>query len=255
MFTRKTLQALFITGTLGAGLFAQSSTALAAPLKTAPAVIANVTVDLQPEGVAVNPNTSLIYSTGRTHNTVTVVDGKTNQVTGNILLGGQPHALAVLTALNRVYATSISSTGFGSLAVIDASTNSVMTYLPIGFEASPAAVAVNQNTGRVYVTAPGLKTVAVIDGLSNSIVDMIHGFLEPADIAVNSTTNRVYVTNLDYDTLSVIDGASDNFAGNAIKVGNGIAAAVAVNPATNRIYVGTNGAVAVVDGNSNSLVA
>lgn len=254
MFTSKILQSLAITGSLGAALLAQPALTHAAPLSSAPAVVADVTVDLQPEGVAANPNTGLIYTTGRQHNTVTVVDGKTDQVAGNILLGGQPHAVAVLPALNRIFATSISSTGFGSVAVIDGASKSVMTYLPVGFEASPASVAVNSNTGRVYVTSPGLKTLTVIDGLANAVVDTIHGLPDPADVAVNPATNRVYVTNLGYDTLSTIDGATDNFVGNAIKTGNTIAVAVAVNPTTNRVYVGGNGGVAVVDGNTNSLI-
>jgi YVTN family beta-propeller protein len=254
MFTRKTLQTLVITGALGAGLLAQPAPTEAAPLPTAPAVVANVTVDLQPQGVAVNPNTGLVYSAGAGHNTITVLDEKTNQIKANVLLGGEPHAVAVLPALNRVFATSYSSSGFGSVAVIDGASNSVMTYLPIGQLAVLGGIAVNPSTGRVYVAVPGFQKVTVIDGLANAIVDEIHGIPEPTFVAVNPTTNRVYVSNMFQDTLTTIDGNSDNFAGTALKLSNGAGLGVAVNANTNRVFVGGNGAVAVVDGDNNSLI-
>jgi len=156
--------------------------------------------------------------------------------------------------LNRVFVAHISSTGFGSLAVIDGSNNTVMTYIPLGQETSPAGVAVNQNTGRVYVAVPGNKSVAVIDGLSNSLADTINGIPEPVGVAVNTMTNRVYVAGLDSDTVTVIDGGSDTILA-GVNVGGGSAGSVAVNPNTNRIYVGTNGAVAVLDGNTNTVLA
>ncbi|HVA22795.1 MAG TPA: YncE family protein [Chloroflexota bacterium] len=251
MFTTTTFKGAVAGGALAAALLAQSTAALAAPLS--PAVIATVTVDLHPRGVAVNPNTNHVY-TANDHNTVTVVDGATNQVTGNILLGGQPGGIGVLNALNRVFVASISSTGFGSLAVIDGGNNSVMTYIPIGFETSPAGVAVNQNTGRVYVAVPGNNSVAVIDGLSNSLVDTVNGIVEPVGMAVNLMTNRVYVASLDHKVVTVIDGASDHIL-TGIDIGVTSVGSVAVNPDTNRVYAGTNGAVVVIDGNTDALMA
>jgi YVTN family beta-propeller protein len=263
----KTLTVLAMAGALGVSL-AYHTAAQAAPITSAPrnpsqaaikvstlpAVLDTVVVDLFPEGLAVNPATNRIYTANRTHNTVTVVDGGSDNVLANLLLGGQPHAIAVLSPLNRVYATSISSSGFGSLAVIDGSSNTVLTYVPLGAMTTPFSVAVDPNKGRVYVGEAGAAAVAVIDALTNTVDAVISGIQSPVGLALDPQTGYLYAANGGHQTVTAIDTSRNAIVGSPIFIGAN-AHAVAVNPVTQRVYVPTNvNTVAVIDGKVNSLV-
>ncbi len=81
-------------------------------------------------------------------------------------------------------------------------------------------------------------------------------------VGVNATTNRIYVNNSGSNNISVIDGATNTEIDTDGNPGNGITripvgsgpAGLAVNPATNRIYVSnqmTNN-VSVIDGATNT---
>jgi len=81
-------------------------------------------------------------------------------------------------------------------------------------------------------------------------------------VAVNPVTNRIYVGNENEGTLSVINGATNteididgNPANGMTRIALGsVPTAVAVNPATNRVFVSNfgSGTVSVVDGATNT---
>ena len=142
---------------------------------------------------------------------------------------------------------------------------------------NPYAVAVDQATDTVYATnlqnsdgQPG-DTVSVIDGSTcNASVDSgckhtpatVKVGSGPFGIAVDEATNTIYVANSATDTLSVIDGAICNAASTAgcdqttvqVPLANHKrygSAAVAVNQATNTVYVlneGKPSTVSVLNG-------
>jgi len=122
---------------------------------------------------------------------------------------------------------------------------------------SPAAVAVNQATNKIYVTNSASKSVTVIDGGTNSTTTVPVG-LTPIAVAVNSVTNKIYVANRGNalmnirGSVTVIDGATNSTA-TVTDPNATFPSAVAVNPLTNRIYV-TNSShnVTVIDGDTNS---
>ena len=74
----------------------------------------------------------------------------------------------------------------------------------------------------------------------------------PYAIAINQITNRTYVTH--GTSVTVIDGATNTAS--TIAVG-GALRGLAVNPATNRIYVvnNTGNSVAVIDGANNTVIS
>ena len=77
------------------------------------------------------------------------------------------------------------------------------------------------------------------------------------DIAVNSVTNKIYVANFQVSppTITVIDGATNavtNITVPAQLVNNGTGSLMAVNTATNKIYLGSN-PTAVIDGATNTV--
>ena len=254
-----------------------------------PTVIATMTVGTKPTGVAVNPNTNLIYVSNFISNSLSVIDGATNTVVSTIPVNSGPHGVAVNPLTNRIYVGIY----YGSVSVIDGDTNTVIDSIPAGTSAGisvnpltnriyvtdhagtriavidgntntvidwvedvgnlPCGIAINQVTNRIYVANYGSNDVAVIDGNTNELITNVPVGNTAVGVGVNPNTNRVYASNLYSDNLSVIDGAT-NVVVDTIAVGhepNG----VNVNPNTNRIYVSNRDSVSVIDGNTNAVVA
>src|SRR5712692_9294435 len=82
----------------------------------------------------------------------------------------------------------------GWIAVIDGSTNSVVSQIPQTNDGwgYPLGIAANPNTNKIY--ADGGLGVEVIDGALNSIVAIIPVTCS-GDVAVNPNTNEVYVSD------------------------------------------------------------
>jgi YVTN family beta-propeller protein len=128
----------------------------------------------------------------------------------------------------------------------------------------PIGVAVNELTHTVYAANGGSDTVAVINAATCNAVDqsgcaskpqLIKVGGEPEFLALDQVTDTIYVANTSSGTVSVIDGATCNASVTSgcgkvaatARVGAG-AFPIAVDAATNTIYVGVNNAVAVIDG-------
>jgi YVTN family beta-propeller protein len=209
--------------------------------------------------LAVNSVTNKIYAPSA------VIDGATDAVTH--FPGGIGGRVAVNPVTNKIYVAS----GSGIINVIDGSTNSITTVTdPNAFSLSAAAIAVNPVTNKIYVannlygssTNPGNLTV--IDGGSNSTTTVTDpNAMWPFSVAVNSATNKVYVANLgegtNHGNVTVIDGATNSIATvtdpNAVlRTLVGREFAVAVNSATNKIYVANadSNNVTVIDGATNA---
>jgi DNA-binding beta-propeller fold protein YncE len=126
---------------------------------------------------------------------------------------------------------------FGSTLAIDPSTNLVYAPMGIGFDAS----------------------VAVVDGIPGSPtffftirrIDLPNDSF-PWRIAVNPDTKRAYVLDNTLARLTVLDIANNTFLEHIPLSGPGFD--VAVNSATNRIYISQpSGHVAVVNSNTNTV--
>jgi YVTN family beta-propeller protein len=164
-----------------------------------------------------------------------------------------PAGVGVDPATNRVY---VANQGSGTLTVIDANTNTVLTTISgFGGVNEAVGVAVNPNTNRVYVAGYFSNNVTVIDGSTNNILARIPVGTTPINVAVNPTTKLAYVSNLGANSVSVINMTSNTVLATIPSVGtspNGIA----VNTSTNRVYVANGGSnnVTVINGSTNSIL-
>ena len=186
-------------------------------------------------------------------------------------VGNQPDGVAVNPSTNGVYVVNEEG---GSVSVIDGTPGSptehrVIRTVFVG--SKPHSVAVNPTTNRIYVTRYFDQQVTVIDGSANNVIGSVDVNGNPAGIAVNPSTNLVYVASIAdrsaFAGVSVIDGRTGSPTENAVIAqvplgpqsppsGAG-PSVVAVNPATNGVYVASNrpDTVFVIDGFDNSLVA
>jgi YVTN family beta-propeller protein len=104
-----------------------------------------------------------------------------------------------------------------NVSVIDTSTNTVVTTVPVGIR--PFGVAVNPAGTRAYVVNTDSSNVSVIDTSTDTVVATVPVGIRPFGVAVNHAGTRVYVTNGNSDNVSGID-TSTNTVVTTVPVGN-----------------------------------
>ena len=195
----------------------------------------DVSAGSSPAAVAVNPVTNKIYVANSYSNSssITVIDGATN-ATSTINTGQDPVAVAVNSVTNKIYVLNYYS---GNMTVIDGATNGTSA---VDTGVAPFAVAVNPATNKIYVANRGdyPSTVTVVDGFTNSTTTVIVGgdlCCDSGSLVVDSVANKIYVVNSNKTTATVIDGGTNSTS--SIDTGNNLPFNVAVDLATNKIYV------------------
>ncbi len=192
-------------------------------------------------GVAVNERTNEIYvltnnySEEGNYASIVIIDGLTNNIEKEFKVadlrwdydvGDSARGIAVNSKTNTIYVTMI----FGSLHLIDGSSNEVLTSLRVG--KMPTEVEVNEETNRVYISDFGSQLLFVLDGSTNRIIETVWIGSDPQGIAIDSATNTLYIAG---PGLTMINGSS-NQVENRIKLQD-FPVGIAFNPNNNSVYV------------------
>lgn len=235
--------AFAIAATLATLLAPMQATAPPIPA-TAPSFIATVQLPEEGHAVSVNTLTGLGY-VGMTDD-LGVFGLDSYQVLNTIPLyaeGGYAiMPVAVNACANQLYTGS---------KVVNLATNAVAS-LPAGGD----DIAINEQTNTIYFGRHSIyqnrpDVVNVVDGATNRKVATIEMgysyYFQRVWVAVNPATNLVYASYSGDNHLHVIDGASNT---ETTKVPIPYIGRVALNPATNRIYVVSGTKTVVLDGNT-----
>ena len=210
-------------------------------------VALNLPANSNPQDVLVDVKSNMVYVACQMANRVLVLDGSTGSQIEELTITNGPSRLAINTANQTIYVLcpngnslfSIDGTNVGGGASQVSGSGDLMM---------PTSLAVNPNTGKVYVTnSGGPGNISIFDG-TNPVSQLNTGVAIPTAVAVNPATNRVYVTlnspPAAADRLMIINGLDDNQNTTRmvnLSIGDD-PVAVAVNPANNRIYVANSGA-------------
>ncbi len=97
-------------------------------------------------GIAINPNTNILYVADTEFNLVHVLDSTNNKKIIDIPVGKSPGGIAIDPGLNTIYVANSDS---NSISVIDGSKNVVSSTIPMGEE--PLIIAANTITHMAYV--------------------------------------------------------------------------------------------------------
>ena len=186
---------------------------------------------------ATDPNVIVITASGHT----------------KIPVAAPPGPITVNETTNKIYAAL--SNG---IAVIDGSTNSVISTIPAPSSTVPSTIAVNPATNTIYAANAQSNSLTVIDGATNTVTATIPVGTSPSGVAIDSQTNFIYIANAGNSqagnpgNITIVNGATkatqtlaDPNAQNPV--------AVAVNSVTNKIYVANSGSnnVTVMNGAHN----
>lgn len=220
-------------------------------------LVATVPLGADPQGVAVNPSTGRVYVALSGAGNLSVVDGLEGRVVAVVTGLERPRGVAVNPRTAQVYVTD---TGADRLVVIDATNNKLSVSLPVG--PYPDAVAIDQAANRIYVANAGDGSLSILDGTNHELVSKVKVAGGPLlGMTVNQDTGRVYIVHVlapGRHGLSVVDGRrGERVATLAGDYNHPLRAAyaVAVDEATNRLYLAAEGELLVINGESHELVS
>lgn len=108
----------------------------------------------------------------------------------------------------------------GSVAVINAATNALLTKVRVGGNNEPESVAVDPKNQFAYVANAAAGHVAVIkitnpnpNGFAAAVVKTIKTGAEPWNVVISPDGKRVFVANSGQDTISVINAQTQSLIG------------------------------------------
>lgn len=206
---------------------------------------------IAPIGLAINSNTSKLYTANVGSDNVSVVDILTDSVIKVIEVDSLPYGVGINTTSNKIYVANLYG---NNVSVINGSTNTVIKTISVNNR--PACIGVNPQTNKIYV-AQDTNFISVINSSTDSVIKTIltgSTNNEPISIAVDLNKNKIYVVNYSGDNVFVIDGSADSVMAN-IKVGHN-PFSIGINSATNKIYVAnqTNDTISIIDATTDSVI-
>ncbi len=199
---------------------------------TSYAILKTIAVGAQPFGVAVNAATHRVYVANFNSNSIDVIDGNSNTVVGRVGLPNLPTFIAVDAARNRAYVLTSWS---GDVYAIEAdNTARLLLHVP---DSGLVGLAYNPTLDRLYVSSIA-NVVYVYELKTGMQIAVITVPAEPHALAVNPNGNAVFVAARGNQVFR-IDGNTNTYSG-AGATGSGEGDGIAVDPATNRVYVANN---------------
>jgi YVTN family beta-propeller protein len=203
-----------------------------------------------PEALCYNPHDNKVYCANDWGDSVTVIDGSSNQVVATLAVGSGPSALCYGVQNNKVYCAN--SYNSGTVTVIDGSSNQVIATVASG--SSPSALCYSPQSNRVFCANQQDDSVVVISGESDSVLTMIAVGAGPLAMAYNPLHNRLYVANQWSKSISVIRDSVLGLAERPLPVGRRVVLEVSPNPFSDQIRLqltasGSRPAVRVYDVN------
>ncbi len=177
----------------------------------------------KPFSVAVSPDSKYVYVASQDRDiyydvgTLSIIDAATNTVTKTLDVGREPGAVATSPDGTRVYVLNIHGESFnveedqevvGSVTVIDAQTNTVLSTVAVG--RYPEHLVVSPDSGTVYVTdlgalGGGPSGITLIDTASLQVTDTIAVGTNPGKLALNPDGTQLFVNDWSQNEMRVID--------------------------------------------------
>src|SRR5205085_12508104 len=116
-------------------------------------------------------NTDNIYVVNRVSSTISVIDGKTNNVSRTLPLDFQPVSITVDPESHLLYINSLDFSQGATVSVINPAVvlKTAPKYIQVGN--TPQYIDINPKTDKIYVVHHGSNTISVIDGRTNVIIN------------------------------------------------------------------------------------
>jgi YVTN family beta-propeller protein len=209
--------------------------------------VTSVKVGKNPVALAINETTNRIYVANNGDGSVSVIDGATDVVVATVNVGALPYVLAVNPVTNKVF---VSNTFSNAITLIDGATNAMST-IKAG---SADSIVIDTKRDRAYLIGWEGTSLTVLDSKAATVGKVQMDGMHLWGMAVDEAAGKIYVTRAGKAELAIVDEAS----GTVTNMATGATpCTVAVNPATNLIYVVNHEdhAVTVIDGAQAKILA
>ena len=162
-----------------------------------------IKVGLEPEGVAVSPDGSIVLVTSESTNMVHVIDTAEHKVIANILVAARPRGLAFSSDGSRAY---VSSEIGNEIAIIDTKTNKIIKKTVVDVPKSkPMAIVLSPDNKTIYMTIGRAAKVVVMDADTLAIKTTIDVGKRVWGATLSRDGSTLYTANGVSDTVSVVD--------------------------------------------------
>ncbi len=166
--------------------------------------------------VTVTPiNTGFAYIANSGSGTVSVINVVTNTLATTITMPSDPYCICTSPDGSKVYVgCDNGTTSETSIAVINTSTNTVTSSMPLKSYGNPLGMIISPDGVMLYVLNSEFGTVTVVNTATNAIIAVISVGTSPHGIAISPDGSKVYVSNQFTDNLSVINTATNTVVAN-----------------------------------------
>jgi YVTN family beta-propeller protein len=223
-----------------------------------------------PTGMDINRTTKRVYVPNMDTSDVYVIDGDPTSPSFNTVIatispeftgGWGVLFVAVNEATNTVYIVNGgfwfpgSWYGEANVAIINGTTNTLITNIPLPGVYWADDPTVNENTNYFYLIGTWGEEILIIDGSTNTLTQTVPATDRINNVEINKNTNLIYAAG-DFPTIIVLDGnpSSPTFHEVIAQGGDTESNAIAINEVTNRIYaIEWEGGLLVFDGVTNTL--
>lgn len=221
-------------------------------------------IQISLDGIVVNEKNNRIYvlvnnnyseQTRLAFASIAIIDGLTNTLEEHSIYVAELEVdhdvmdnardIAINPETNTIYVVLF----FGNMYVVNGSRGIVTDKISIGYEKAPHRVSVNEMTNMVYTSNFGNRSISIVNGSNNEIVETVEVGQDPQGIAIDTTSNRIHVVTYD-NAVSVVDGFTNKVIGK-IEVGE-FPERAAFNANNGLLYVSNTRAnsMSIIDTNS-----
>jgi PQQ-dependent catabolism-associated beta-propeller protein len=169
-------------------------------------IVEEIKVGLEPEGVAVSPDGSIVLVTSESTNMVHVIDSSQHKVVANILVAARPRGLAFNNDGSYAY---VSSEVGNEIAIIDTKTFKITKKSVVDIDKSkPMAIRLSPDNKTLYLTTGRAAKVAILDAETLELKGSVDVGKRVWGAELSRDGSTLYTANGVSNTVSVVDTAS-----------------------------------------------
>lgn len=229
-----------------------------------------LTVGLDPDAIAVDPNTHHVFVLNYADGTISMIDPRHGSTVRSLALSSSTSPtgfdITVSGANERVFVAN----GGDAVRVLDAVSGRLLRETHLSGR-TPAFFARDDRTNRIFVTETSPanvgagSTVSVLDARTGAWIRRSAAGVGPGPVAVDERTGHIFVQDLGASTVVMLDARSGvplrtiALGGPSILtqvnvIGNPLPAFIGVDAATSRVFVGRYGAVTMLDSHTGTIL-
>jgi YVTN family beta-propeller protein len=186
-------------------------------------------------GVCLVARHNKLYCSYPAQGRVGILDCASNSIVGSIQVGAGPKKLCHNFLRDKLYCAD---TADGTVSVIDCASGSVVANVAVG--TNPGVLAYDETTDKMYVATPA--ALVAIGCAADTVVARIGSVTNASALCCSRRNQKLYAIHGSYlaDSLTIVATPRDSVIA-AIRGARGFSSCIALNDATDRVFVVDSG--------------